>query len=534
MRRFIRNRNLRGALWLLLMSSFSGRAESPVPWFPSREAVFTSTRSVTDLAFDGNGELWVGTTGGILRRDSDGRWDKFTRMEGLSAHEVRSLAISRDGTVEATFPTARARWDGSDWKTETESPKEDTVPLKPGETCRPVSWKQMRCVGTTAGLQLRSGKRVQTLPFPPDSMGTHASALCPNKKGTLLVAIYEDVRLWETDGKTWTPGIELPAGARGVTALAESRDTVVVGTRREGVWRFEHGKWSSHLTPDEPYSHNVQALAQYRGSLYVSTLEDGFLFHDRDGWKRVEPSLLSSDAPRQLVEFQGALYVRHGNGDVDRLRDGNWTRNCFSAALPRKKVSAMASDGYRLYLAQWGGWSEWDGRTWTHFLNLEEFQGLTLTALCPVQDPKTGDRTLWVGTQGRGLAEVDAATGHVRRWHDARNGLTDDWITVLYPLNGHIYAGTFVGGLVCKLAGENEWRTFTETKGEAITALASDSAGKLWVGTRHGAWKQSSAFTPPTFVNAEKPFLDTEIQAILPEEAGIWIGTRTGLFFIKG
>ena len=109
-----------------------------------------------------------------------------------------------------------------------------------------------------------------------------------------------------------------------------------------------------------------------------------------------------------MVVFRGALYVRHGGGQVDRLAGTTWARN-VCAGLPRKQASALAVDVKALYVAQWGGWSEWDGLRWAHHLRLPELQGLPVTALCPDGD------TLLIGTQGGGALAFDRRTGHVQR-----------------------------------------------------------------------------------------------------------------------
>src|SRR5205823_1057686 len=138
------------------------------------------------------------------------------------------------------------------------------------------------------------------------------------------------------------------------------------------------------------------------------------------GWHSESVPVLSSVAPRQMAEFHGALYLRHGNGKVDRFDGRTWTRD-VCAGLPRKRATMIASDPSRLYIAQWGGWSEYDGRAWTHYLKLPELQGRTISALY------TDGDILWIGTQNRGVAQFDHRTGRLR-WHDERQGLPDDWV----------------------------------------------------------------------------------------------------------
>ena len=257
-------------------------------------------------------------------------------------------------------------------------------------------------MATPVGLQVRSGNTSRDIPLPPSS-GTHISALLPHGNA-LWAALYGD-GIWAYNGHGWHPGeIDCPAEAREITALAEGHGTLWIGTRRAGLWQYRARTWKQVLQPDEPPNHNCEDLAFYQDRLYVSTLEDGLVVRGPQEWEQVVPPAISSNAPRQMVTFGGRLYVRHGDGKVDCLSDMEWQRDIWHD-LPRKQVSALAADGRRLYAAQWGGWSEFDSKTWTHQLQLPELQGVPVTALCP----EAG--RLWIGTQGRGLAEYDPQHG---------------------------------------------------------------------------------------------------------------------------
>lgn len=220
-----------------------------------------------------------------------------------------------------------------------------------------------------------------------------------------------------------------------------------------------------------------------------------------------------------MVVFQGALYVRHGGGQVDRLDGTMWARG-VCAGLPRKQVSALAADANALYAAQWGGWSEWDGAKWTHHLRLPELQGVPITALCPDGD------TLWIGTQGRGAFAYDRRAGQIRR---ADAGLPDDWVTCLARAGSALYAGTFVGGLA-QWDGAR-WQSAPETTGDNITALEPDGSGGLFLATRRGVQHQDQNGAM-TRLDRPHPLLDPEAQCLCAAPGGLWVGTRTGLYFL--
>ena len=190
--------------------------------------------------------------------------------------------------------------------------------------------------------------------------------------------------------------------------------------------------------------------------------------------------------------------------------------------LPRKQASALATDGDRLYIAQWGGWSEWDGANWTHRLSLPTLQGVPITTLLPDLERKT----LWVGTQGRGLAEIDLPTGELRRWHNEQNNLPDDWITEIARAENRLLVGTFVGGLASLRDGAATWEITPDAAGENITGIAA-LKGAVYAATRHGVRADASP-VPPLVADSS-----VEAQCLCATPTGLWVGTRTGIYFVK-
>ena len=132
---------------------------------------------------------------------------------------------------------------------------------------------------------------------------------------------------------------------------------------------------------------------------------------------------------------------------------------------------------------------------------------------------------VWIGTQSRGLAKWTRASGELK-FYDERDGLNDDWITVLCVDGTRVWAGTFVGGLY--VFEDGKWHAFEATKGENVTAIVPNESGGVWATTRHGLfWARGQS--------AEKvgeSWLDEEQQALCAGANGLWIGTRTSLDFL--
>jgi ligand-binding sensor domain-containing protein len=477
--------------------------------FASPDVIYTSSRNIVSLAVTSDGATWAATRGGVLRLSPSGECRKFTQSDGLPSNEVMSIAAQGD-TVTATFANANATFENGRWllaeSAIRRSPTDYTV-SSPSTT-----WGEAQVTATLDGLRIARNGVTRTVPLPP-STGSHISALLP-RGNKLWAALFGD-GIWEYDGQAWKrANIDLPDKAGEITAMAAQGSRVWLGTRRDGAWLYDSKSWSQRAIKDEPYDHNCQNLCDFNGSLFVSTLEDGLVVRNPNGWSRCVSPDLSSNAPRQMVVFGGCLYLRHGSGKVDRFDGKKWARDVF-ALLPRKQVSTMATDANRLYAAQWGGWSEFDGKTWTHHLKIPDLQGLPITALLP------DGENLWVGTQGRGLAQAERSTEKIV-WHDETRGMPDDYIRAIARVGDTVFAGTFCGGLAV-LDGER-WVTTPEFDNAEITSLAPDGAGGVFVATRKGVFLRS-----PDGKMARVGPLGLEAQGILVTDKAIWIGARTGL-----
>jgi len=475
--------------------------------------IYTSTRQITSLASTSDGSLWAATRGGILQRKPDGTWCKFTRMDGLPSNEIIGITIDND-IVTVISPEATARFIKGRWCVDTGPPKQ----ISKADNTQTASavWLGRECVATLTELRIKEKDKWRNVALPP-GRGSHISALLP-RGDHLWSAMFGD-GIWDYSGKSWSRlDIALPRAAREITCMVDTGSSIWVGTRREGLWQYVGKRWIQALMPDEPYDHNCQSMITYNGDLYVSTLEDGLVVKTSKGWIRYSDTALSLNAPRQMVIFGNCLYVRHGNGKVDRFDGSTWFRD-ICANLPRKQASALTSDGSRLYVAQWGGWSEFDGRSWKHNLKVPELQGYAITALMPGKDQ------LWIGTQGRGLAELDTITGKLT-WYDESNGMPDDWIKVIAQ-SGNLHAGTFVGGLATW--NGTKWSAAKELSGMEITALAPDTTGKgMFIGTRNGLFHmQDNADIMPV-----SSFTGSEVQALQLTDRELWIGTRTGIYMM--
>ena len=482
-------------------------ATAPAPIYapmiePTSDAIFTATSEIRALDWNGTA-LWAATAGGVLRWEA-GKATKWTRQNGLPANETFDWERA-DGKLSARFPVARASFDGENWASQDAPEWKRRAPS--------AQWKGQTVTANLDDLQVGKEK----FALPAQASGTHISALLA-RGNLLLIAVYGD-GLWRFDGKNWTRGPLVPDQAREITALAGDDKQLFIGTRRDGIFERDGANWKPLKLDGEPFGHNVQNLAEFDGVLWASTLDDGLIARTGKGWRHVGANQISSSAPRQMLEWQRKLYVRHGNGIVDAFDGALWKKNALKT-IPRRGVYALAGDDKQLLAAGWGGWSEWDGQSWTPHYDLAELKGVPIMNLALQGDD------VWLGTQSRGLAKWTRATGELK-FYDERDGLRDDWITALCVDGGRTWAGTFVGGL--QVFEDGKWRAFEETAGQNVTAIVPDKDGGAIAATRHGCYRARGE----TAEKIDENWLDGEQQALLKSAHGLWIGARTSLNFWK-
>jgi hypothetical protein len=401
-------------------------------------------------------------------RPKDNTMDTFT-----STREVKSLSLSREGALVAVTTGGTLRFSG-----------------KPD--------------AQTARLLAKNA------PMPSGSKGAFVVATLSDG----LTAVYGDTCLWQNN----KPSEPLPPHLREVTALARWQGGIIcIGTRRNGVWQRAQNGWhplSNHA--NEPADHNAQAMLWFGNKLYTSTLDAGLCVFDGTRWSQLLAPVLSSNAPRQMLTFQNTLYLRHGDGRVDSFDGRVWAKNIFKGQLPRKQASAIATDGQRLYIGQWGGYSTLDRGQWAHRFDIPALQNTPTTALLPTPN------ALFIGTQGRGIIEVQGSNTIA---HDERVGLTDDWIIALASNGQTLYAGTFVGGLVVHKMGTKRWELVPQTRGQNVTDIAVSAKNQVYVATRNGVWECTNTNAPK---RVPTPSLETQCLCATPKK--LWIGARVGIY----
>jgi len=356
-----------------------------------------------------------------------------------------------------------------------------------------------------------------------DNLLLDPHCLLEDQAGRLWLGAGDDYVLCR-EGNEWRP-TRLPRhSARPyVSTLAEQPDgTVWAGSASEGLFQFKGGK-QAQIDASSGLSDNfIESLLVDRdGNLWVGTgaglnrvrrsslssfgQGEGLDYGPVQGLAEVAPGVIWAAQPGGLYQWEGRNFSPLMNGDsaprypdVSALLAGTEC-GCWAArghgllhfedpklpaepelCLEGRNVISLAEDREG---GLWVGTREgelwrWRASGWTAQTNYAQRHPITAI----VQD---AEGTLWIGTEGGGLSRMKEGA----RSHFGSGGrLSSDFIRTLYlDARGTLWIGTVGGGL-------SRWRdgqtaTFTTREGlpdNTISQIVEDDMNRLWLGSNRG------------------------------------------------
>jgi signal transduction histidine kinase/ligand-binding sensor domain-containing protein len=292
-----------------------------------------------------------------------------------------------------------------------------------------------------------------------------------------------------------------------------------------GLAAFDGGRFTSYGADDGLPTKLLRAACLDRdGRLVVAG--DGAAIATRDGSRfttRALRSLPPNASVRALLRSRdGTLFIGSTTGLV-LLKDGHERRFTEADGLADDWVFCLAEsrDG-TLWVGTKEGFSRFRNGEFESFRTKDGLSQSTVYTL-------TEDReaSLWVGTK-HGLNQfLDRRTIPFT----ASEGLpTNDTGPVFQDRAGDVWVGTLGAGLA-RFDGRRFVPALTAGDGlasDAITALADDGNGNLWVGTDKGLNRVSGGRVRQTFTTADGLPANT-VRCLLAAEGALWVGTSAGL-----
>lgn len=479
-----------------------------------------------------DGALWFGTNGGGLLRLKDDQWQQYQAQEGkLPGNEIRCLleSIAPDGKQSIWVGTSNqglAKLENNTWTCYTTKnsglPHDRITSLF--QTTDPDG-KQSLWVGTVGGLGCLKENQWTTFTtknsgLPKDGIFCITQTLTPDGKRTLWAGTAGG-GLARLDQEQWTVYDTSNSGlpnniVRTLLPIQEpdGSTTLWIGTYGGGIVRFARGQWQvfNHKTSGL-LNDGIWTIGRSPGPLGATTLWIGMLSGlarlKVDQWKVYQPSAEQT----QHVPVMSLLE------SITENRRSLW----------------VGSAGGGLSKLENGQWVTYDtqnsGLPNNRVLDLLETKGTD------------GSASLWIATNGGGLATLK--NGQWTVYNTKNSGIPHDLVWSLQPTRTGdgkqaLWVATYGGGIAL-FDETGKWTVWDTTNSKIPNNLVmclylsreADGSETLWAGTdggglgcfRNGQW---------TTFHSTNSMLPNNVVMSVEETEGpggsrqMWVGTAGG------
>lgn len=477
---------------------------------------------ILSLFEDREGTLWIGSWGGGLTRFSRGRFDTYTKSDGLSDDIINVIAQDRDGHL--WIGTGEGGLDV--WK----DGKFTAYTTKQGLSHNRVhalypSRDGSLWIGSDGGLdRLRDGK-IATPAQPNDLKKSGVFALYEDERGVLWIGSNHGLYSYK-DG-IFTLINQIPRS--NVSVIYEDRShSLFVGTEG-GLYRLYQGKIESFTVRDGLTAPSVSSIFEDReGSLWIGTVFGG-LDRLRDGkfTTYTTDSGLANDATTAILQTKtGDVWIGTLGGGLSKFSKGHFETFGRKQGLASDKVMTLAEDrDGGLWVGTMSGLNYLKNGVVTSFTRNRRLPHALVTA---VLEDSSG--SVWIGTE---TALYKLQNGSLTTFTTAQ-GLSSSYVICLFEDGrGNVWIGTDKG---LNLYHDGQFRDFAGKEALAhdfITQIHQQAPNTLWVTTQNSGVK-SLIDGKVISINRDNGLPHDTTWAILFDKGGdAWISSNRGIFRIS-
>ena len=472
-----------GRVWVATRGAGINRIEPTTRSVQRFELPGGAGKELFALLEDRAGDLWIGTTGGVIRVDGESDRPRLIALPKVSAtSNVLALAEDSNGSIWiGTFGGGLVRLDPASGEMATFRHAQDDARSLSSDDVRAIFEDDAGrlWVGTADGLNLLDRRSNSFSRYFADRSSRYGLS------DDFVMSLGQDA-----SGLLW------------------------VGTRGGGVSRWNPRSWSlGHQMPAWLDGAHVTAFADdANGQLWVAAIGAGLNRVSVSGEREPLAALLQGDATLDdervmslLNDSADNLWIGTMAGGLARLSPkGELTTYRHDATEPDSLsadgVMSLYEDRYqRIWAGTFGGgvsrFDPADGSFRRYPEAGDSSSPLAGARATAIAEDRHG--RIWIGTDGAGLVLLDPVSGKTTGFrHDPRTStsLSADTVYSLYvDERNTVWAGLAGGGLsqVSGDAGEPDgisFRHFGREVGvnDVVYGIRADGTGGLWLSTNRG------------------------------------------------
>jgi signal transduction histidine kinase/ligand-binding sensor domain-containing protein len=499
-----------------------------------RFSVFDSDRfsgltdsRITALCEDSQGILWLGHETGNITRFAQGVPQAVTLPTAVKRSEILDVAADQEGRV---WMLNRAGW---------------VVQLNTGVLLEPPPG-----FGTAFGgygfalssegtfwclrdgrLEVVSGSGPRAWAPPNELSQPQVQAICAAQAGGIWISMEGRIRRWAS-GAWLSEPIDQPWKGKSVGGMAElAGGGLMVGTEQNGLYLLSAQGTVEHISRTNGLGQDwVRSVCEDReGTIWVGLGNGGLTAIHAVSFEGVNPpDQWGSRSVLSIATGQdGVLWLGTEGAGIYRLQNGVWSRYATAEGVEIGYVWSVAETKSGQLFAG----------TWSSGLLVREPDGFrSAPGLRPPQAPITallagaGDE-MWIGTaNGVGCYESGRMT-----WLAEQDGIRLAEVRCLAREGEKaLWIGMYGGGLARYQAGQ--FQVFKKEDGlgsDCISCLHFDGQGILWIGTSGGGvgrYKEGRFAR----IGSRHGLPSVNISTIQEDNlGGVWLGSSAGVLQVR-
>jgi len=486
---------------------------------------------VLSLLYDKNNNLWIGTKGGGISKFDGKSFTNYSEKESISNKFITSILEDKKGNIWFSTDGGAIKYDGKTFThyTENQGLANDII-YSLYEDKKGNIW-----FATDNGVSKFDGHAFANYSKREGLKDNIVVSINQDKHGDYWFGTKSGAMKFDGDFFYHLTNENILNNSTITSIFNDNTGKIWFSTWHNGIYRYDLKSTISVFSKDQGLINNdVNCVFQdQKGIIWFGTNSGGVVRYYGDYFDHFTSKQGLSPGHIQCIanDRQGNTWIGTWGGGVFKFSDNEILRYTSKEGLINNDVRSLLEDNEgNLWFGTWKGVSKFDGKYFTQYTAKD---GLENNVIVRILQDNQGN--IWFSTEGKGVSKFDWK--HFTHYN-TKSGLSGNNIkSMIQDKKGNIWFGTENGITKIKLAknsGEIEGSIthFSEKDGlpnNNIVSILEDKKGNIWFGSMGGGIAKYDGQYLETFTDKDGLF-NNDVMSLLEDKKGnIWIGTRTSI-----